>query len=171
MHAFWALGAPTHRLKRSQWVPGDIGPVFAFFEDPHNLERITPSWMSFTILSGSPQGMSEGAQITYRVAWMGVPMRWVTLIETWEPRRRFVDTALVSPYVLWRHEHTFEEVGGGVMLADNVSYRLPFGVLGSAVHALGVRRQLEAIFDHRARATADLMSGGVVLHAPAGAPP
>ncbi|MBM3495730.1 MAG: hypothetical protein FJX72_15610 [Armatimonadetes bacterium] len=77
-----------------------------------------------------------------------------------------MDTALVSPYILWRHEHTFESVVGGVLLGDRVVYRLPFGPIGSLAHALVVRRQLNGIFDHRARVVAEIMSGGVVMAQP-----
>lgn len=163
MHPRWALGAPTYRLQRAQWVPGALSDVFAFFEDPRNLERITPSWLNFSIRSMSTPRIMQGTRITYRVAWMGVPMRWVTLIEAWEPGRRFVDTALVSPYILWRHEHTFQPEESGVTIGDEVEYRLPFGPVGSLMHALVVRRQLEAIFDFRARAVAEIMPGSRVI--------
>ncbi len=166
MHPIWALGAPTYYLHRAQWVPGEIADAFAFFEEPHNLSRITPPWLNFTIRSMSTPNIRKGSIITYRVAWMGVPMRWVTLIEEWEPGKRFVDTALVSPYVHWRHEHTFTPTEGGVLLGDTVEYSLPFGPVGTLVHSLVVRRQLEAIFDYRGRVTADLMSGGVVHSRP-----
>jgi hypothetical protein len=34
-------------------------------------------------------------------------------------------------------------------MRDTVVYRLPFGPLGSLVHALRVRRTVEGIFDYR----------------------
>jgi hypothetical protein len=34
-------------------------------------------------------------------------------------------------------------------MSDLVRYRLPFGAIGRAVHALKVRRDLERIFDYR----------------------
>ncbi len=166
MHPVWALGAPTYYLRRSQWVQGELSQVFAFFEEPRNLSRITPPWLNFAIRSMTTPSIEAGSIITYRVAWMGIPMRWVTLIEEWEPGKRFVDTALVSPYIRWRHEHTFTARSGGVMLEGTVEYRLPFGPIGAAAHALIVRRQLNAIFDYRARVTADLMSGGALMREP-----
>ena len=36
-------------------------------------------------------------------------------------------------------------------MRDRVRYELPFGILGSIVHRLIVRRQLERIFDYRTR--------------------
>jgi ligand-binding SRPBCC domain-containing protein len=44
-------------------------------------------------------------------------------------------------------------------MRDRVEYELPLGPLGRIAHTLFVRRQLEAIFDFRARAIAELFSG------------
>ena len=41
-------------------------------------------------------------------------------------------------------------------MRDRVEYELPFGVVGRLAHRLLVRRQLENIFRHRARAIAEL---------------
>lgn len=153
-------------LARSQWIPGELTAVFRFFEDPMNLARITPPWLGFEVRSMSTPGIQEGTTITYRVRWLGIPMRWVSLIAAWEPPYRFADTALVSPYAYWHHEHTFEATARGVLMRDHVTYRMPFGVLGSLAHALLVRRQLEGIFDYRARVVADLYSGGNILTEP-----
>jgi ligand-binding SRPBCC domain-containing protein len=162
MHSALAWGAPEQALVRRQWVPGDRAEVFEFFQNPHNLARITPPWLGFTIRSMSTEHIETGAIITYRVRWMRIPYTWRTLIVDWTPPERFVDTALTSPYVLWRHTHTFEAVAGGVAIGDSVRYRLPFGPIGVLLHGLVVRRQLETIFDYRQRVVAEMMSGGVV---------
>lgn len=38
-----------HALERRQIVPGDLETVFGFFQDPMNLEAITPPWMHFEV--------------------------------------------------------------------------------------------------------------------------
>ena len=80
-----------------------------------------------------------------------MPLRWTTIIEAWEPPHRFVDTQLQGPYRLWHHTHTFKAQMGGTLIRDQVRYRLPLGWLGVVLHRLGIRRDLEAIFDDRAR--------------------
>lgn len=155
-----------HRLQRVQWLAGTLETVFPFFEDPANLKRITPPWLGFDILDMSTPAIQQGTRITYRVRWLGLPLRWVTLIEAWEPPLRFVDVALVSPYCLWHHEHRFEPLPEGVLMHDTVQYRLPFGPAGDLIHRLMIRRQLEKIFDYRARVAAVLFAGGIVRTAP-----
>jgi ligand-binding SRPBCC domain-containing protein len=136
-------------LKREQWVPRPLEEVFAFFAKPENLERITPPHLSFHIITPPPLVMREGALLDYVIRLRGLPMRWTTLITDYDPPHRFVDVQLRGPYSYWHHTHTFEAVDGGTRLGDEVRYLLPFGPLGSLVHGLMVRRDVEAIFAYR----------------------
>jgi ligand-binding SRPBCC domain-containing protein len=142
----------THVLERIQVVPRPRAEVFAFFADAHNLERITPGFLRFRIVTPAPIAMHAGTRIDYRLSLFGVPFGWRTLIERYEPGRRFVDVQLAGPYRRWHHLHEFEDAPGGTRMLDRVEYELPLGPLGDLAHALVVRRQLRAIFDHRRRA-------------------
>ena len=83
-------------------------------------------------------------------------MRWQTRIETWEPPTRFVDTQVKGPYSLWEHTHLFERDGdGATVIHDRVRYAIPLGPLGALAHRLFVRRDLERIFDYRAKAVVE----------------
>ena len=143
-------------LERTQTIPGaGPGDVFAFFSDPRNLARITPHWLSFRIHS-APSTLGAGSRLEYRIRWMFLPIRWVTRITRWEPPFEFEDVQEKGPYACWVHTHRFRETAGGVEMRDHVEYVLPFGPLGRLVHRLGVRRQLEGIFDFRRREIARL---------------
>jgi ligand-binding SRPBCC domain-containing protein len=136
----------TQRLERELFVPSPLSEVFPFFADAHNLERLTPTWLSFKILTPPPIQMGVGTLIDYRIKLYGVPMRWRTLISAWEPPHRFVDEQLRGPYSVWWHEHLFEERDGGTLLRDRVRYRAPFGFIA---HPLFVRAELDKIFSFR----------------------
>lgn len=138
-----------HLLEREQYLPAAPDAVFAFFADARNLERITPPWLGFRILTPGPIEMREGARIEYRLRLAGLPLRWRTAIVEWSPGRGFVDEQERGPYARWRHEHRFLPVGPGVLMLDRVRYRLPAGPLGRLAHALAVRAALAAIFDFR----------------------
>lgn len=144
-------------LEREQWLDRPIEEVFAFYSDAANLESITPGWLRFSVLTPPPIVMGVGARIDYKLRWRGLPIRWTTLIEVWEPPYRFIDVQRRGPYQLWRHTHTFESQGGGTRIRDEVRYQLPLGRLGATLHRLGVRRDLEAIFDHRASRVRELL--------------
>ena len=127
-----------------------IAEVFRFFEDPANLARITPPSLGFEMTSGNLH-MAPGLQIDYRIRWLGLPMRWTSLITAYDPPYKFVDEQLKGPYRYWQHRHEFTPLSDGTVIADRVSYSLPLGPLGRIAQALVVRHQLLGIFNYRQR--------------------
>lgn len=141
-----------YTLTTTQVVARPIREVFAFFEKPENLTRITPQSMRFEILTPSPATMKAGAVIDYSVSIFGLATRWTTLIADYESPYRFTDVQLKGPYSFWHHAHTFEEIDGGTRITDEVRYILPFGYIGRIAHAAVIRRKLSHIFAYREQA-------------------
>ena len=139
----------VHRFESAQFIPRARAELFPFFADAGNLERITPPFMNFRIITPLPVEIVEGALIDYRIKLFGVPMKWRTRIETWRPNEHFVDLQLRGPYRLWRHLHEFSDQDGGTRMRDVVDYELPLGPLASPVHPLFVRPLIERIFAYR----------------------
>ena len=150
-------------LRREQRLPGTPEEVFPFFADAGNLEAITPPWLGFHVVTPRPIEMRPGALIEYRLRLHRLPIAWLTRIEEWDAdpaRPRFVDMQLTGPYRLWHHTHEFRpHPEGGTLMTDTVRYALPYGPLGSLAHRVLVRRDLERIFDYRARAVPALLTG------------
>jgi ligand-binding SRPBCC domain-containing protein len=147
-----------HILEREQRVALPLERAFEFYGDARNLESITPPWMGFHLTTPPPRPMRAGALIAYRLKLHGLPVRWKTRIEAWEPPHRFVDVQLSGPYSLWEHTHTFEgRDDGTIVIRDRVRYSLPLGPLGELAHSLFVRRDLRRIFDYRREAVARLL--------------
>ncbi len=130
-------------------VPRPLDETFAFFSDARNLNRLTPPWVGFEILTPTPIAMRVGAEIDYRVRIRGVSMRWRSRITVWEPGVRFVDVQVRGPYRRWHHEHRFEMCEGGTRVIDTVEYRAPLGWL---THRLLVDRDVRRIFAYRQEA-------------------
>jgi ligand-binding SRPBCC domain-containing protein len=147
----------VHVLEREQLVAAPLADVFAFFAQARNLERITPPWLRFVVLTPGPIEMAPGALIDYRLQVRGVPLRWTSRIEEWAPGRGFVDRQLRGPYRLWLHRHEFAELDGGTIVRDRVRYELPLGPIGDAVHAAIVRHDLARVFDFRRDAVRRLL--------------
>jgi ligand-binding SRPBCC domain-containing protein len=142
----------VHELRREQLVPRPVDETFAFFAQARNLERITPPWLHFDVLTPAGAEMATGTIIDYRLRLHGIPLRWTARIEDWRAGREFVDRQIHGPYRLWRHRHEFSPHPDGTVVRDHVSYALPFGPAGEVAHALGVRRDLDRIFSFRAAA-------------------
>lgn len=146
----------THLLERSQRVEVPIELAFAFYGNSDNLEPLTPPWLHFEVTTPRPLTLRSGALLDYRLRLHGVPVRWTTLIETWEPPLRFIDSQTKGPYSLWEHTHLFEPDGdGATIIHDCIRYAIPLGPLGAIAHRLFVRRDLERIFDYRRDAVAE----------------
>jgi ligand-binding SRPBCC domain-containing protein len=140
-----------------QDLPVPRAEVFAFFADPSNLERLTPPWLSFQVLTPAPLPRGEGAQFSYRLKVRGLALTWSTLIESWVPGERFTDRQIRGPYALWHHTHLFEDLpGGGTRIIDRVRYRVGWGLAGRIITALWVRPDVERIFQFR-RATIEAL--------------
>ncbi|MBI1846387.1 MAG: SRPBCC family protein [Candidatus Rokubacteria bacterium] len=139
---------PDHILESRRWLPLPRSQVFAFFAEPANLARVTPPWLRFTLV-GAPPVMAAGAVLDCRMRWLGVGLAWRAYIREYDAPYRFVDVQVRGPYARWEHRHLFLEERQGTWVEDRVTYRLPLGPVGRAVHALCVRRQLAAIWDYR----------------------
>jgi ligand-binding SRPBCC domain-containing protein len=136
----------TYRLKNELWLPRPREEVFKFFADPGNLERITPGWLHFEMLTPSEVTLGPGALLDYRLRLRGVPMRWQSEIAVWEPPYRFVDRQTKGPYSLWVHEHRFTNDNAGTLIEDHVEYAVSGGLL---VQKFLVAPDLARIFTYR----------------------
>lgn len=133
------------RMTYETLVRAPLGTAFAFFSDASNLERLTPGWVRFSIVTPLPIVMRAGLEIDYRIHLHGVPVAWTSRIDVWEPGHRFVDRQISGPYLWWRHEHRFEAAGAGTRVIDDVEY-LP---RAAWITARVVRRDVERIFRYR----------------------
>lgn len=157
----------TFILQRRQIINRSKTETFDFFSDAFNLERITPPFLRFRILTAPPVLMEKGRLIDYQLSLFGIPFKWRTIIEDWSPETHFVDRQLKGPYSLWHHTHTFEEIAEGrILMTDTVRYRIPFGPFGLIAHLLFVERMLRMIFDYRAVTTAELLNGTASVEFP-----
>ena len=149
--------ATVHVLEKEAFIERPLEEVFNFFSRAENLELLTPTSLRFKILTPSPIQMKPGALIEYRLSLFGLPFRWKTLIQDWEPPLRFVDSQLSGPYLSWVHEHTFQEVMGGTRMCDRVEYQVPGGPLEPLIHRLFVGPQVKQIFEFRTATILRLM--------------
>ena len=86
--------------------------VFEFFSVASNLNRLTPGWLKFKILTPGPIEMKVGAIIDYQIVLKGIRMAWKTEITVWSPGIQFVDEQIRGPYKQWVHTHRFEPFFG-----------------------------------------------------------
>ena len=141
------------QLHKEQKLPASIDEVWAFISSPKNLSRITPKNMGFEITTQYlKEEMYAGQMITYKVKPLaGIKTTWVTEITHIKDKSYFVDEQRVGPYSLWHHQHIIEAAPEGVLMKDIVSYKPPFGFLGSIANALVIKNKLNEIFEYRTK--------------------
>lgn len=140
-----------YELYRESTLPITLQQAWDFFSNPKNLSRITPEEMDFTVTSENlPAQICDGLEIEYIVRpLLGIPLKWKSKIKAVNAPFMFADEQLKGPYSYWYHEHSFEEIEGGVMMKDKVTYAVPFGWLGRIANTILVKRKLAQIFDFR----------------------
>ncbi|MFB6345580.1 MAG: SRPBCC family protein [bacterium] len=139
------------QLHQAQRFDQPIDQMFDFFADPHNLEKITPPQLGFSIESCEDNPVEIGTRIHYTLSLHGMPINWTTRIKDFEKNEYFVDEMVEGPYKVWEHIHTFERVQDDTVVGDQVYYEMPYGVLGTLAHKLMVKRDLLTIFSYRAK--------------------
>ena len=143
-------------FKSELWLPIPPDKLFDFFGDAANLNTITPDWLHFETLTPMPMRIGEGSLIDYRLRVRGIPIRWRTRINVWDPPHRFVDEQLRGPYRMWVHEHTFVPERDGTLARDHVRYAVPFDWL---VHDWLVKPDIEKIFAFRSEKLREKFGG------------
>jgi ligand-binding SRPBCC domain-containing protein len=148
-----------HVLESRVWLARPRPEVFAFFADPSNLAHLTPPALKLRLLTPTPARLAAGAVLDFRLSWHGLPLSWRAYIREYDPPYRFVDVQVRGPWARWEHRHQFLDEGGGTWVEDRVTYRLPLGPLGRALHAVLVHRQLRALWAYRNARLGELVTG------------
>ena len=152
-----------YKIESSTDVEVRIADVFCFFDRPENLEKMTPSLLSFKIMTPGSVTMETGRCIDYCVKVLGIPTRWTSLIQDYDPPNKFTDIQLKGPYSFWHHQHLFEQVSENVTrIRDEVRYVVPFGLFGRIAHFLFIKPQLKYIFSYRKKFMQELYKGKVI---------
>jgi len=139
-----------YTVHKKQQLPITVEEAWKFLSNPRNLKIITPSYMSFDIITGDEKPMFAGQIIQYLVTpILGIKTKWVSEITHFEEKKYFVDVQLYGPYALWHHKHFINKIEGGVELEDIIDYKVPLGILGQMVHPFIVKPKLEEIFNYR----------------------
>jgi len=140
-----------YTLEASQELNISLSLAWDYFSSPNNLSNITPPKMGFDITSKVDRKVYQGQIITYKVSPVSfVKTNWVTEITAVKDQQYFIDEQRFGPYAMWHHEHFFESLpNGNTLMKDKISYKIPFGFLGSIAQTLFVKKQLLSIFEYR----------------------
>jgi ligand-binding SRPBCC domain-containing protein len=106
--------------------------LYEFHENPENMRLIAPSTLTVQEIDCEKQARPGGI-FRIRARQFGLPIRWTGQWEKAEAPGLLVDTALSSPFAIWRHSHIFSKHPQGALLTDRVEYLLKGGFAGRIV--------------------------------------
>lgn len=92
---------------------------------------------------------TEGSTVTWRARHFGVPFRLSTVVYDIDAPRRFCDRQTAGPFRDFQHEHVFEPHRQGTLMRDTVTFRSPFGVIGTLVDRLFLRAYMSRLIARR----------------------
>lgn len=128
--------------------------VFAWHERAGALERLTPPWDQVEVLERSG-GIRDGGRVALRSKVGPFWSSWEVEHRGYDEGRVFRDVLLKGPFASWEHVHRFKMDGAAAStLTDEITYRLPFGLVGQAGGPF-VRKKLERLFAYRHAVLAD----------------
>ncbi len=139
------------KITAKQTLPRPIDEVFPFFSDAFNLERLTPDFLGFKVLTPKPIDLKSGTVINYRLKIHHIPIRWKTTILDWNPPHSFVDNQDQGPYTLWHHTHSFTPTNQAqsTLCTDTVLYKPKGWILAPLINKFFVQRDVKNIFEYR----------------------
>ncbi len=131
--------------------------LYEFHENPENMRLIAPATLTVQEITCQKQAKA-GETFRIRARQFGLPIRWTGQWEKAEAPSVLVDTALSSPFAIWRHSHIFSKHPQGALLTDRVEYLLKGGFAGRIVSRWILPLVFAGMFRSRHEATRRLFS-------------
>lgn len=95
--------------------------------------------------------------MTWRARHFGVPFHLSSIVFDIDPPHRFCDRQIKGPFGSFHHEHVFDEHPDGTLMRDTITFRSPFGPIGSVVDRLFMRQYMRRLIDERNEVLAETL--------------
>jgi ligand-binding SRPBCC domain-containing protein len=103
-------------------------------------------------VGGKTTGLLDlGDEITWRARHFGVWRSLSGRISAYDRPRHFEDTMLRGAFKYLRHDHFFDDAGGGTLMRDVFEYAAPLGLLGRLAERLFLTAYLRRFLEARNR--------------------
>ena len=87
-----------YTVHKKQQLPITVEEAWEFLSNPRNLKIITPSYMSFDIITGDEKPMFAGQIIQYLVTpILGIKTKWVSEITHFEEKKVLCRCSIIWP--------------------------------------------------------------------------
>lgn len=107
----------------------------------------------------APEGgvFTEGSTVTWRARHFGIPFHLTTIVFDIDQPHRFCDRQVKGPFGAFHHEHVFAQHPDGTLMRDTITFRSPFGPIGTLVDRLFMRNYMRGLISERNAVLAALL--------------
>ena len=137
-------------IRSRGWVAAPIEEVFAFFDDPANLDRLMPPPVRIRPVRVDPLPPQPGSLIEFRYGIGPFQRSWVVRLLERVPPERIVDETVTGPMRRFHHSHTLTPARRGTWIEDRIDFHVgPDGSVGAVVDRVaGVVMRLTFVWRH-----------------------
>jgi ligand-binding SRPBCC domain-containing protein len=153
------MGKPRLRVTRIEESARTRRPpsdVFAFFDRPSNIKRVTPSALAVS-LESHPVDLRLGTIFAYRLRRWPVDLSWDVVVSEYSPPQGFTNVKARGFFPKWAHKHTIVPADEGTELQVSLEYEVPSGIYHTLTNTYVIRDAMAELVREQTRAIVDAL--------------
>lgn len=133
--------------------------VFAFFDSPENVMRVTPKTMAVSMVS-HPADLRPGTIFAYRLKRWPLDLEWDVVVSEYAPPEGFVNVKARGYFPKWVHSYRLREHDGGTEIRACLEYEVPPGLYNSLSNSYLIRSAMAELVREQTRAIGRALERG-----------
>lgn len=115
-----------------------------------DVHKLSTAKSNETAIDGITSGLiKKGETVTWRGKHFGFYLTHKSIISAMEIPSYFVDEMVEGKFKSFRHEHSFIEGNGFVMMIDKIQYQTPYGFFGKLFDIFFLKKHLTNFINER----------------------
>ncbi|GAA4044512.1 SRPBCC family protein [Flavobacterium chungnamense] len=134
-------------------------PIAIIFDLSRNIDvhKISTAKSNETAIDGITSGLiNKGETVTWRGKHFGFYLTHKSIISAMEIPSYFVDEMVEGKFKSFKHEHSFIDGNGFIMMIDKIQYQTPYGIFGKLFDVLLLKKHLTNFISDRNKVLKEL---------------
>ncbi len=139
------------RIERSILTKRSLEEVFAFFDRPANVQRVTPEAVAIKT-EHHPPDLRPGAIFAYRLERWPVDLEWDVVVSEYRPPQGFTNVQSNGYFYMWNHSYRFLPAEDATEIRVSLDYEMPPGLYARFSNSYVIRGAMEELVSEQVRA-------------------
>ena len=134
-------------------------PIKIIFDLSRNIDvhKLSTAKSNETAIDGVTSGLiNVNETVTWRGKHFGFYLTHKSIIPAMNPYDYFVDEMVEGKFKSFKHEHSFIDGNGFVMMIDKIQYETPYGIFGKLFDVLILKKYLTNFITERNKVLKEL---------------